>query len=175
MTSFLPIGLLAVSLGLGSVLAYQALAPVTPIDEPAAKAVPAHAAPLAPATYEPPQYEQFAIINTRPLFDSARRPAAEPEVTGTVSSSPPALTLVGVAIGAGTSVALLKRSDGQASISGRMGQWIDGWQLVRITPGFVTFRAGATDYTLKIRAAAGLPQPPLNNGELPAVTERPGP
>ena len=30
-------------------------------------------------------------------------------------------------------------------------------------------------YTLKMRVAAGLPQPALNNSGPPAVTERPGP
>lgn len=170
-----PTSLLAVAIGLIVVLAYQTIAPVAPIQETAAHASKPVATSLVPPPYEPPSYEQFAIVNARPLFDSTRQPVAEPERTGTASSSPPALTLVGVAVGAGTSVALLKRTDSQASISGRPGQWIDGWQLVRIAPGFVTFRAGVTDYTLKIRAAAGLPQPPLNNGDVPAVTERPGP
>ncbi len=175
MTSYLPAGLLTVTVGLGSVLAYQALAPVAQADEPVAQVIPVHTVPAEPPPYDPPSYDQFAVINARPVFDSARQPVAEPATTGTVSSSPPALTLVGVAIGAGTSVALLRRADGQASISGRTGQWIDGWQLVRIAPGFVTFRAGVTDYTMKMRAAAGLPQPPLNNGDVPAVTGRAGP
>jgi hypothetical protein len=171
----LPTSLLAVALGLGTIIVYQALTPVTPIEDPVARAAPLRTARPMPPAYVPPTFDQFAIINARPLFDPARHPVSEPERSGTASSAPPPLSLVGVAIGAGTQVALLKRADTQASISGRLGQRIEGWQIVRILPGSVIFRAGATNYTLKMRAAAGLPQPALNNSDLPAVTERPGP
>ena len=169
-----PVSLVAIAVGLSAIVAYQALAPVTPIEDPSPRAVTLRAS-APPPTHMSPRFEQFAIINARPLFDPARRPVSEPERSGTAGSAPPPLTLIGVAIGAGTQVALLKRTDTQASISGRLGQWIEGWQLVRILPNSVIFRAGATHYTLKIRSAAGLPQPPLNNSGQPAVTERPGP
>jgi hypothetical protein len=164
MTAILPAGLLATALCLGAVVAYQALAPVAAIEAPARPdSAPGPLPPAAPPAYRPPAEEQFAIINARPLFDPARQPAMEPEASGEHSLSPPDLTLVGVAIGARNSVALLKKADARAAISARLGQTIDGWQLVRIAPDFVILRAGVTDYTVRLRQAAGLPQPMVNS------------
>lgn len=175
MTALLPGGLLAAALGLGAVVAYQALAPVSAIEEPPPKDIgPGPAPPVARAAYLPPAEDQFAIINARPLFDPARQPVIEPAQIGERSLSPPDLTLVGVAIGGRNSVALLKKPDAHAAISARLGQSIDGWQLVRIAPGFVILRSGVTDYTVKLRAAAGLPQPMVNAASPPGAAERPG-
>ncbi len=176
MTSLLPAGLFAASLVLGAAVVYQAAAPVAPIAEPPLP----HAAlapvplPAAPA-YVPPPPSRFAIINLRPIFDPARQPVMEPELSGPRSFVPPELSLVGVAIASQVSVALLKKPMVRAAISVPLGQSIDGWKLVSIGPDFVVLHAGATDFTIKLRAAHGLRQPPLNAVPPPSVTGQQGP
>ncbi|MEJ1968517.1 MAG: hypothetical protein WDN03_07800 [Rhizomicrobium sp.] len=158
----LPTGLSALAVALLLVIAYQALAPVAPVAEPAPLAAirPAPATVALPA-FAPPLQRAFAIINERSAFDPARQPVDEPRAAGPARFAPPDVTLVGVAIGAGMSVALLKRPGGQAAISARTGQDIDGWELASIGPDFVVLRSGATDFTIRVRRAAGLSQPRL--------------
>jgi len=176
MTSILPGSLLAAALGLGLVVAYQALAPVSPIAEPAPQSIALRPVPpLLPPAYVPPPPERFAIINLRPIFDPARQPVTEPEQTGPRSFAPPDLSLVGVAIASQVSIALLKKPMVRAAISVPLGQSIDGWKLVTIGPDFVVLHAGATDFTIKLRAARGLSQPRLNAVQPPPVTGQPGP
>lgn len=173
MTVRLSMILFAVVLCLAGVVAYQALAPVSAIDDPVSPANAHRALPAAPLPqFQPPDEEQFAVINARPLFDPSRQPVAEPEQAGVQSTVPPDLTLVGVAIGPHMSVALLKKPDSPAAISAQLGQSIEGWKLVHIEAGFVVFHAGTTDYTVPLRAAAGLSQPALVPP--PGVTEQPG-
>jgi hypothetical protein len=169
-------GLLATALGLGIVVAYQAMAPVSPIAEPPPQSVALRPAPLPlPPAYVPPPPERFAIINLRPVFDPARQPVLEPEQTGPRSFTPPDLSLVGVAIASQVSIALLKKPMVRAAISVPLGQSIDGWKLVTVGPDFVVLHAGATDFTIKLRSANGLPQPRLNAVQPPPVTGQPGP
>jgi hypothetical protein len=174
MSTVLPASLFAVALGLGAAVVYQAAAPVPPLAEGAADTAYRPPAVTLPAAYDPPPEDRFAVINDRPLFDPARQPVAEPQIAGTQSVTPPDLTLIGVAIGGGASIALLKKADAPASLSVRLGETIDGWKLVHIEPGFVVFHAGASDYTVPLRVAKGIPQPPLSsatpNSTLPNPT-----
>ena len=179
MSTILPASLFAVALGLGAVVVYQAVAPVAPLAESTAPDT-AYRLPSVtlPAADEPPSEDRFAVINARPLFDPARQPVAEPEIAGTQSVTPPDMTLVGVAIGGGASIALLKKADAPASLSVRLGDTVDGWKLVHIEPGFVVFHAGVSDYTVPLRVAKGIPQPPLSsatpNNTTPNAATTPG-
>jgi hypothetical protein len=157
-----------------AVLAWQALAPISPIAE-----LPTHTPSLQPArmelpVYRPPLEASLAIINARPLFDPARQPVEEPAESGTQSLSPPDVTLVGVLIAAQNSLALLKEPAARAAVSLRRGESFQGWTLMRIERGFVVLKANEREFTVKLRAAAGLPQPPLNNVSSPVVTGQPG-
>lgn len=177
MTARLPTILFVAMLLLAGVLVYQAVAPVAAVEEPAEPPVRVTDAGVAklPA-FTPPSREQFAVINTRAAFDPARQPVAEPFVQAAANAdttTPPKVTLVGVIQGGSTAIALLLRENGQ-TMSVRTGQSVDGWQVVSIAPGRAVFRAGAADYTLTVRAAAGLAQPPLNDSSPPPSTEKPG-
>jgi hypothetical protein len=175
MSARLPIALSATALGLLAVIVWQTLAPVALIADPPLDAAAARVHPVAPlADYVPPTEDQFGIINARPMFDPARQPVAEPAQTGATAGSPPELSLVGVAIGPWSSVALFKRPGAPAAITGRLGDTIDGWQLVRIDRDSVLFHAGAIDYTVKLRAAAGLPQPSIKPAAPSGVTDQAG-
>lgn len=169
----LPRILAAVALCLGVVVIYQALAPVAPLDDPPPRPAASH--PLAPLpAYVPPAAERLAVINARPLFDPLRRAVAEPQESGSAGGPPPDLALVGVAIGPWSSVALLKKSGAAAAITARLGDTVDGWQLVKIEPDQVIFHAGGTDYPVRMRTAAGtappLTPPPTPQQPTPTLT-----
>jgi hypothetical protein len=176
MSFAVPGTLFAATLCLAGVVAWQTFAPVPDIEELPAQPAIVRPVPVSlPPAYAPPPEGEFAVISARPVFDPARRPVGEPEAAGMQSLAPPDLALVGVAIGSGTSVALLKKTTGGAAISVHLGDAIDGWKLTRIEPGLVVLHAAGTDFTVKMRAAAGLPQPALNTVPPPGVTGQPGP
>jgi type II secretory pathway component PulC len=158
--------LLAVAAALVLVLAWQMLAPVAPIAVDAANAATRPQTALTVPVYQPPPEASFAVINARAAFNPSRQPVAEPPQSGmTTAASPPDVTLVGVAIGAGKSIALLKPADGSAAISAAVGQIVQGWQLTRVDADGVVFHANGADYSVKLRAAAGLnpvPRAPRN-------------
>lgn len=174
MTTFVPGGLAAICLCLAGVATYQMIAPVAP-PEPLPSTADTRLVVLAPAhIYAPPPVEQFAIINARPAFDPARKPVAAPELTGASDAAPSDLSLVGVAVGANGSVALIKTPDQSAAASLLVGQSVHGWTLVRVARDSVVFRSGASSFTVRLRAAKGIAQPPLNDVPAPDVTGQPG-
>ncbi|MBL6936612.1 MAG: hypothetical protein ISR49_02180 [Alphaproteobacteria bacterium] len=155
------------------VVAYQLIAPVAPIAEPAVQPK-SRVGVLAPLpSFEPPPPDRFAAINARAPFDPARHPVADATAARTTAAATLDLTLVGVVAGAGAAVAVLRRASGQ-TVSVRIGESVDGWRLASVTPGAVVFRTGATDYRLPLRAATGLAQSPLDNGSPPPSTDKPG-
>jgi len=156
MSALVPGSLLVVAAALAAALVYQATAPAASIETSQAAAAPRVIPATAPLPhYDPPPQNAFAMINARPLFSPSRAPVVEAAETGTTSRQPPDVSLVGVAIGADKSVALLKSPNAQTAVSAVLGQAIDGWRLVRIEPDKVVFAANGTEYTVKIRAAAG--------------------
>jgi hypothetical protein len=161
---------MAIAAALALVIIYQLIAPVTPVGVGAPAVV--HVVAVDPgAAYRPPPAGQFDITSTRPMFDPARSPAVEPTImVGETGTFPSDLSLVGVAIGGGNAVALLRREGDREAISARVGQSVAGWQLVRIERNFVVFRGSGGDFTLNTRGARGLAQPRLNNAFSPAVT-----
>jgi hypothetical protein len=175
MTAFVPGSLAAICLCLAGVAACQIVAPVTSPEAPLVAAADAKVSALEPPhAYAPPPEEQFAVINARPAFDPARKAVAEPDLTGASDAAPSDLSLVGVAVGANGSVALVKTPDLPAAASLRVGQSIRGWTLVQVARDFVVFRGGASRFTVRLRAAKGVVQPPLNDVPSPGVTGEPG-
>ncbi|HEY1629822.1 MAG TPA: hypothetical protein VGF56_00805 [Rhizomicrobium sp.] len=156
MNALVPGGLFLIAASLAAILVYQSTAPVASIETHQIVAEP-HIVPLSASLprYEPPPPDAFAMINARPLFSPSREAVVEAAETGTTSRQPPDVSLVGVAIGMNKSVALLKSPNAQAATSAVVGQVIDGWRLMRIDPDKVVFAANGTEYTVKIRAAAG--------------------
>lgn len=156
MNALVPGGLFVAAVALTATLAYQTTAPIPVIAAGAAKAAPVAAAAVqALPQYTPPPPDEFAAINLRPLFSPTREPVAEDADTGTTSQPPPDVSLIGVAIGLRKSVALLKSPNDPVAISASIGQVINGWRLARIDADDVVFSANGSDYTVKMRAAAG--------------------
>lgn len=158
----LPTILSAVALGLGLVAVWQGVAPVAPVAEaPAAQAASVSLPPPATARFVPPPQTQFAVINARSLFDPARGPVAEPAPAGTVSTTPPDVTLAGVAIGPASAVALLQRPNVKVATTVRVGDDVDGWKVDRIAADRVVLKSGASTVDVMLRKATGLLNPPV--------------
>jgi hypothetical protein len=149
-------GFLLLSLGLSAAIAYQALAPVAPIEVADTLAPVKIETSLTLPTFAPPSAQEFVAINERPVFSPTRQPIAEPPEAGS-AAPPPDVVLLGVVIGPQKSVALLKLQGLPLAISAAVGQMVGGWQLTRIEPGRVIFRANMTDFEIRLRSgqAAG--------------------
>ena len=156
MNALVPGGLFVAAVALAATLAYQATAPIPVIAASTAKAAPIASTVTQPLPqYNPPPPDDFAVVNLRPLFSPTREPVAEASETGTTSQQPPDVSLIGVAVGLRKSVALLKSPNDPVAISATIGQVIDGWRLTRIDANQVVFSANGSDYTVKMREAAG--------------------
>ncbi|HXL98283.1 MAG TPA: hypothetical protein VN932_00010 [Rhizomicrobium sp.] len=161
----MPGSLVAIALGLGGLIAYQALAPIPAIEVPppppsARVDVTASALSQPAVLYVPPPKEDFAAINERFAFSPTRQAVAEPSQATGVDVAPPEVTLVGVIISPQKSVAILKPGGAALAISAVIGQMVDGWQLVRIEAGRVVLHANTTDYEIRLRSGQASGSPP---------------
>ncbi len=90
--------------------------------------------PEAPV-FDMREEETFSVILERPLFSPSRRPV------GPVLSSAPAesggFALLGIASGAGRSIALIRAAAGTPAIKAEEGEEVAGWQLIKIAAGEV--------------------------------------
>jgi hypothetical protein len=100
----------------------------------------------------------YAAIAEHPLFDPTRRPYVAPKAPEPATTSERAVlrnyTLLGVVIGDGTRIAILKPPANGKTLTATEGQAIDGWTLRRITPRRVRFENGVTHYDMRF---TGLP------------------
>ena len=150
----LPGSLSVLLLGLAGVLAWQALAPVEPIEVPPALAREASESAPVQTSFIPPSRDEFAIVNARPLFSPTRASIGEPSETGMMHAGPPDIMLLGVMIGPARSIALLKRPQDAVATTAFVGQTIDGWRLVRIEPGRIVLHGNMADYPIPLRSAS---------------------
>jgi hypothetical protein len=139
-------------------LAIVALAQlVWPGELPRRPPTPAAAPPAASGGGpETPPRTVYAAIAQHPLFDPTRSPYVAPKVP-----EPPAVPtlsplreygLLGIVIGKGTRIALLKPPANAKTVIATEGQAIDGWILRRITPGLLRFEKGGVDYEMRFAA-----------------------
>jgi hypothetical protein len=166
MNRALPGGLLALSALLCAGLVAEAILPVREIALPAASPAKDAATPAVPAFTPPPQ-ARFAAVAARPLFNPVRQAFAD---TGPSSSSvtPPQAALIGVIISSGRSIAILKPSAGGPAASVAAGDDFQGWRVLKIEAGRVTFRGGSGDYEMALR-------PPGARDGAPSATATPPP
>jgi hypothetical protein len=98
----------------------------------------------------------------RPLFEKRRRPvelppvkvAPRPEPAAPVMQAPAAdekaLTLLGVVMGDGRAVALLKRNKGGGSVRAELGDVIEGWTITQIEAQRVVLTQGSRQIALHL-------------------------
>ena len=94
----------------------------------------------------------------RPLFEPTRRSTERPAVVAPAAAPPPpavagpdslSVRLVGVVTAEGSAIAVLAR-DGAASLRVELGDFVDGWEVMKITPTEVTFARSGRQLAVKM-------------------------
>ena len=151
----LPATLAGLCLLLGGAIVYESLAPLAPFVV-TVSSPPARSPRIAPPpAYAPPPEDQFAEINTRPLFSPDRKPLAD--TNQAAAGAPSDLALVGVIIGGEHSVALFRSRNGSASTSAVVGGTVNGWRVARIDPTAVTLRGSGGDFVVNLEGPSDRP------------------
>ncbi len=110
-----------------------------------------------------PELESLSDTVERPLFRPDRRPAPAGQAaapTTATSATPPRKILTGVVIVADEPVALLRGDDPSQTQRARVGDRVDGWEVVSIEPETLVLSQGSDTYRLVLRRF-DLPPPPL--------------
>jgi hypothetical protein len=137
------------SFGLAGGLVYEAVAPVTAIEAPANARERQHDVRRAVPSFVPPPIAAYAVINQRPLFTATREAVVEPfDVPGAAA---PDIVLVGVMIGPGRAIALLRRQGAPQAIAVAEGQSFEGWQLAHVDAERAILSANGTDVEVRLR------------------------
>jgi hypothetical protein len=151
-------GLVVLGLAIGaaaSLLPADTLPEPRPLPAPAVRANP-EASPVAPLPAR-----DYAAIVEHPLFDPTRTPYVAPKVPEPPAK--PALSplreyiLLGIVIGNGARIAVLKPPANGKPVIAAEGQAVGGWTLRRITPNGLRFESGEAGYDMRF------PGPPWLN------------
>ncbi len=122
-------------------LAFPILSYRTIVGDTTANAAIASAEAVVPPVPDAPVFdmreeEAYSIILERPLFSPSRRPVG-PTLAASAPAALDGLALLGVASGAGRSIALIRSGAGAPAIKARAGEEVAGWQLVEVASSAV--------------------------------------
>lgn len=120
---------------------------------PATTVRPIASAPLP--VFHPPPSESFDEINARPLFDRARAPVAEDSSTtigplSGSSSSPPAVSLIGIIIDGTRRIAMIRSNVSPVATSVSVGDAIEGWRVAQVDPDRIVLRSGSDSAEIRL-------------------------
>jgi hypothetical protein len=142
--------LLVLGLAIG---AAASLLPAGTLPQPRAAPAPVAPANPEPGPAAPPPGTAYAAIVEHPLFDPTRTAYVAPK-----APEPPAMpalsplreyTLLGIVIGSGARIAVLKPPANGKTVIAAEGQAVDGWVLRRITPEGLRFENGGAGYDMR--------------------------
>ncbi|MEI9997224.1 MAG: hypothetical protein WDM91_21690 [Rhizomicrobium sp.] len=186
-------GLLVLALLLAGAIAYEAIAPLEPVQVAPAPPLARPRAEL-PVPFVPPAEESFADLDARPLFASTRKPLNDPAQANGAASAASDFSLVGVIMGSERAVALLRIKSTASTMSAIVGGTVNGWRVARIDATTITLRANGSEVTVPLEGpadrppsaplpqasapitqapAAAAPTPPMTTGAPSATTPRP--
>jgi hypothetical protein len=112
--------------------------------------------PEAPV-FDMREEETYAAILERPLFSPTRRPASQSSASAAPAQSSN-LALLGIAAGAGRTIALIRTETDAPAIKAQAGDEVAGWQLVTIAASAVTLeRQGGQQLSLELPFKAPAP------------------
>lgn len=120
------------------------------------------------STFKLPDWNEFADVNTRPLFNEDRKPTPPaPPVTATNEKPPPKLniTLTGVVMTPKVNMAMIVENGKTESSAIREGHALPGelaaWSLAKVKPRGATFRSSAGEEVEVELIAKGNGQKPV--------------
>lgn len=135
-------------------LAFPVLSYRTIMGEGTANAAFSSAEAVVPPVPEAPVFdmreeESFSVILERPLFSPSRRPVG-PAPSSAAPAESTGLALLGIASGAGRSIALIRATAGTPAIKAEEGEEVAGWQLTKIAAGEVVLERHGTRLDLDL-------------------------
>jgi hypothetical protein len=152
---------------LGAILLYMFLAPLPEytVATPKPPALPADT--VAPARFEPPPAEAFAIVDNRSVFNPLRTKIVAPAAPNGAAATglPTDLTLVGVILDGNTRIAMIKSPSAPMAVGVAVGSSFQGWQVTRVDPDRVALRGSGEEQELKM--TAGKPGAPTQPTPVP--------
>lgn len=105
--------------------------------------------------FVPPPFQEFAVIDERPLFSPLRKKLLSPQETVAQKRPPPSFVLVGVILGSTERIAITKAPGASNSVNLTPGQSIEGWEVTAIEADHITLRAGTDTYELPLYLPSG--------------------
>src|SRR3569832_111222 len=152
----LPATLAGMSLLLLGGIAYESLAPLAPVGVEVPR-VPKTIAPTTPApVFVPPPESDYADIDARPVFSSARKPLADTTQAAAATASSD-FTLAGGVMDSNRAVALIRSRSTNTTTSAVLGDTVAGWRVVKIDAPTVTLPAGSGDAVISMEGPAARP------------------
>jgi hypothetical protein len=152
MNGLVPAALVTALFAMGAAIAYDILAPLPRSEASESPDRTTEGSPSAAPVFVPPPIQTFSVVNRRPLFSRSRQAISDPvEVDNSDDGSQGSgIQLVGIMIGMGRSVALL-RSVATAETAGLSpGDSFQGWQLVTIGPAEAVLRSAARNIAIRL-------------------------
>lgn len=117
-----------------------------------------------PAFRMPPPKNTFAQLVTRPPFSPSRRPprakavptpvVQKPEAPSPAPVAAPQVTLVGIVINAGKSMAMVRKPGAEELLRLGKGEVLDGWQVEGVLPDRLVLSHGEKLLELELTEAA---------------------
>ncbi|MBL6940382.1 MAG: hypothetical protein ISS15_15615 [Alphaproteobacteria bacterium] len=150
----LPATLAGVSVLLLCAIGYEAFAPLAPAVVDVPSAPPSIAPRATPQLFIPPPESDFADIDARPLFSSARKPLADAVQTSAALSVSSDFSLAGVIMDEDHAVALIRIKSTTTTTNAALGDAINGWRVVKIEARQVTLRANGSDAVIGLEGPA---------------------
>jgi len=154
---------------LGSILAWQLLAPSTTREVPTIAWHPS-GLDVALGSVPSPPANTFGRINERPIFNPTRKPVTPTPKAGEAPARPPDATLIGVIIDGQNRLALVRTSASPLEVSVTVGASLGPWTVTTIEPDHISLRAGTNETEIRLNANHGsasgtLPDQPSNATE----------
>lgn len=161
-----PVSLLLVCIALAAGIVWQRTLPPSEIKLSEPKPPPpAVEAFEGRAKFVAPPRASFKQMAARPLFTASRRPQRAPKPVIRIKPAPrqapmPSrdLLLLGIAMGAGEKLALIKTANPRAVVNVAEGQWINGWKVVKIFADGVRLKASRHILQLAFPKNSGKPK-----------------
>src|SRR5262249_24100509 len=98
----------------------------------------------------PPSAASFAELDERPIFSPQRKPLQSlTDFDVSEAGAPSNITLVGIIMGAGQQIAILKTGPGPAQ-NVSVGGEIDGWQVTRIESNYIVLHQDSSGQDVKL-------------------------
>ncbi len=146
-----PLGLMVLCAFLAAGLLYQLVAPPPEIhpERVAIRAQPVVGPPGKP--FVAPPLQQFAEIDERPLFSPLRQAGPSPQLGDTsAAGSPSDFVLVGIIMGTGQRIAVVKTPGPAPAQNVSVGGTINQWRVTRIEPNYIVVQGGSSDQDIKV-------------------------